>query len=129
MAGLPPGPGDSGTLPDWLHRGALLQGPVAGAAAAAAMPVGAGGALDRAAEFARRLIRAQHGISFMIECRVDSIDDDVFRLPRQAGLARASVGVETVNPQQLTSTTSATRRPADGVHISPGSWPRSATWE
>ena len=58
--------------------------------------------LDRAAEFGRRLLRAQHGISFMIDCRVDSIDEGVFRLLRQAGLARVFVGVEPVNPQQLT---------------------------
>lgn len=57
--------------------------------------------MDRAAEFARRLIRAQHGISFMIDCRVDSIDEAVFRLLRQAGLARVFVGVESMNPQQL----------------------------
>ncbi|HUY50568.1 MAG TPA: radical SAM protein [Streptosporangiaceae bacterium] len=57
--------------------------------------------LERAAEFGRRLISAQHGISLMLDCRVDSIDGDVFRLLRQAGLARVFVGVETVNPQQL----------------------------
>jgi hypothetical protein len=59
--------------------------------------------LDRAAEFARRLLRAKHEISFMLDCRVDSIDEGVFRLLRQAGLTRVFVGVETVNPQQLST--------------------------
>jgi radical SAM superfamily enzyme YgiQ (UPF0313 family) len=59
--------------------------------------------LDRAAEFARRLLRARHRISFMLDCRVDSIDEGVFRLLRRAGLARVFVGVETVNPQQLST--------------------------
>jgi radical SAM superfamily enzyme YgiQ (UPF0313 family) len=56
---------------------------------------------ERAEQFARRLITARLGISFMIDCRVDSIDKDVFRLLRAAGLCRVFVGVETSNPQQL----------------------------
>jgi radical SAM superfamily enzyme YgiQ (UPF0313 family) len=59
--------------------------------------------LDRAAEFGRRLLRAKHEISFMLDCRVDSIDEGVFRLLRQAGLARVFVGVETVNPRQFST--------------------------
>jgi radical SAM superfamily enzyme YgiQ (UPF0313 family) len=56
---------------------------------------------QRAEEFARRLIAARLGISFMIDCRVDSIDRDVFMLLRKAGLRRVFVGVETSNPEQL----------------------------
>jgi len=56
---------------------------------------------ERAAEFARRLAAARLGISFMIDCRVDSIDADVFRLLHAAGLSRIFVGVETSSPDQL----------------------------
>ena len=56
---------------------------------------------ERAEEFARRLISARFGLSFMIDCRVDSIEKDVFSLLRSAGLCRVFVGVETSNPQQL----------------------------
>lgn len=56
---------------------------------------------ERAAQFARRLIAAGLDLEFMIDCRVDSIDADVFRLLRQAGLTRVFVGVETANPEQL----------------------------
>jgi radical SAM superfamily enzyme YgiQ (UPF0313 family) len=56
---------------------------------------------QRAEDFARRLIRAKLGISFMIDVRVDSIDPDVLRLLRDAGLRRMFVGVETSDPQQL----------------------------
>jgi radical SAM superfamily enzyme YgiQ (UPF0313 family) len=56
---------------------------------------------ERAEQFASRLIAARLGISFMIDCRVDSIDKEVFRLLRAAGLCRVFVGVETSSPQQL----------------------------
>lgn len=57
--------------------------------------------LDRAAEFARRLIATGIDITFMIDCRVDSIDRDVFRLLYAAGLRRVFIGVETSSPHQL----------------------------
>lgn len=56
---------------------------------------------ERAEELARRLIAARHGITFMIDCRVDSIDKDLFRLLKTAGLRRVFVGVETSSQQQL----------------------------
>jgi radical SAM superfamily enzyme YgiQ (UPF0313 family) len=56
---------------------------------------------ERAEEFARRLIAADLGISFMIDCRVDSIEKGVFSLLRAAGLSRVFVGVETTDPRQL----------------------------
>jgi radical SAM superfamily enzyme YgiQ (UPF0313 family) len=47
------------------------------------------------AEFARGLIAAKIDIQFMFDCRVDSIDLDLFKLLREAGLREIFVGVET----------------------------------
>jgi radical SAM superfamily enzyme YgiQ (UPF0313 family) len=59
------------------------------------------GSRERAEEFARRIIAMKRPVSFMIDCRVDSIDADLFRLLREAGLTRIFVGVETISPNQL----------------------------
>lgn len=57
--------------------------------------------LEYAADFARRLIAARLDLTFMIDCRVDSVDADVFALLYEAGLRRVFIGVETSNPEQL----------------------------
>lgn len=56
---------------------------------------------ERAADFARRLIAGKLNLTFMIDCRVDSIDREVFRLLYAAGLRRVFVGVETSSAAQL----------------------------
>jgi radical SAM superfamily enzyme YgiQ (UPF0313 family) len=48
----------------------------------------------RAEEFARALIRRGYRGQFMLDARVDSIEHDVLKLLREAGLARLFVGVE-----------------------------------
>jgi hypothetical protein len=59
------------------------------------------GSRERAEDLARRLIGAKLDVRFMADVRVDSIDRDILRLLRDAGLRRIFVGVETSNPQQL----------------------------
>lgn len=57
--------------------------------------------LEYATDFARRMIASRLNLTFMIDCRVDSIDTDVFALLYEAGLRRVFIGVETSNPEQL----------------------------
>jgi len=54
----------------------------------------------RAEEFARGLINSKLDIEFMFDCRVDSIDLDLFKLMKEAGLREIFVGVETGNTEQ-----------------------------
>jgi radical SAM superfamily enzyme YgiQ (UPF0313 family) len=54
----------------------------------------------RAEEFARGLIDSKLDVQFMFDCRVDSIDLDLFRLLKEAGLREIFVGVETGSDEQ-----------------------------
>jgi radical SAM superfamily enzyme YgiQ (UPF0313 family) len=56
----------------------------------------------RAIEFARTLRRRKVQVPFMLDCRLDSADPEVFRELREAGLYRVFVGIETGSGDQLT---------------------------
>jgi radical SAM superfamily enzyme YgiQ (UPF0313 family) len=56
-----------------------------------------------AEEFAQLLIDANNKTSFMIDCRVDAIDIELFRMLRRAGLARVFVGLESGSQAALRS--------------------------
>ncbi|MBE1489505.1 B12-binding domain-containing radical SAM protein [Plantactinospora soyae] len=58
--------------------------------------------LARAVEFAHTMIERDVRIPFMLDCRLDSADPDVFRELRRAGLYRVFVGIETGSGDQLT---------------------------
>nr|WP_043259337.1 B12-binding domain-containing radical SAM protein [Streptomyces hokutonensis] len=55
----------------------------------------------RAEEFATEMIRRQLSVSFMVDCRIDSIDASLFSLLVQAGLVKVFIGVETADDDQL----------------------------
>jgi radical SAM superfamily enzyme YgiQ (UPF0313 family) len=56
---------------------------------------------ERAAAFAREILARNLKISFMIDCRVDSINRSLFALLYKAGLRRVFIGIETGSPEQL----------------------------
>jgi hypothetical protein len=49
---------------------------------------------QRAMEFARELIGRKLRVEFFVEARADSIDEDLFRLLKQAGLTAVFLGIE-----------------------------------
>lgn len=55
----------------------------------------------RATEFANEIIRRNVKINFKVDCRIDSINDDLFKLLAQAGLKEIFVGIETASDEQL----------------------------
>jgi radical SAM superfamily enzyme YgiQ (UPF0313 family) len=56
---------------------------------------------ERAHAFADLLISKQLDLRFMIDCRVDSIEKNLFEHLYRAGLRKIFVGVETPDPEQL----------------------------
>jgi radical SAM superfamily enzyme YgiQ (UPF0313 family) len=57
--------------------------------------------LERAHEFARGYRRRGYKVPFMLDCRLDSADPDVFRDLAAAGCYRVFVGIETGSTEQL----------------------------
>lgn len=57
---------------------------------------------ERAVRFARTLRERKVNIPFMLDCRLDSADADVFRELAEAGLYRVFIGIETGSGEQLT---------------------------
>jgi radical SAM superfamily enzyme YgiQ (UPF0313 family) len=57
--------------------------------------------LERAEQFAQELLRRNLNIQFMIDTRVDAIEEELFRLLHRAGLRRVILGLETGNADQL----------------------------
>jgi radical SAM superfamily enzyme YgiQ (UPF0313 family) len=51
-----------------------------------------------AAAFGQALLDAKNRTTFMVDCRVDSFDPEVFALLRAAGLMRVFIGVENATP-------------------------------
>lgn len=56
---------------------------------------------ERAAHFARELLKRQLDLTYMIDCRVDSIDRSLFTLLVKAGLRKVFVGIESGSEEQL----------------------------
>lgn len=56
---------------------------------------------QRAVEFATGLLSRGLDITFMVDCRIDSIQRDTFDVLRRAGLTRIFVGIETPSDRQL----------------------------
>lgn len=56
---------------------------------------------ERAAEFAREMLKRQMDMTYMIDCRVDSIERPLFELLVKAGLRKVFVGIESGSDEQL----------------------------
>jgi radical SAM superfamily enzyme YgiQ (UPF0313 family) len=52
-------------------------------------------------EFSELLIEARNKVTFMVDCRVDSLDEKLARSLRQAGLRRVFIGAESASPAAL----------------------------
>lgn len=57
--------------------------------------------LERAQKLAKYLIRKKLNITFSIQSRLDSFDEETFKLLKDAGLLTVDFGVETINPSSL----------------------------
>lgn len=57
--------------------------------------------VNRATEIANEILRRGIKISFKVDCRIDSINEELFRLLYDAGLREIFVGIETASDEQL----------------------------
>ena len=56
---------------------------------------------DRAAQFGHELLKRKMDLTYMIDCRVDSINRPLFELLVKAGLRKVFVGIESGSEEQL----------------------------